>query len=240
MRTILQLSNRTFAILLTTTLLICLVWLAGPRLYVTGRSMLPASWISKPTVTQSAMQEEVAKLRARISELQSKNRQLQVKQTNSSESTGTTTLPTAYQTAQVLARPPQSPYDVLLINKGSNQEIEVGATVWWPPGVFLGEVVEVRPNNSLVRLVSSSGTRHAGRFGSTIVTETEGQGGGGMRATVPADAEVATGTLVVSDRWGAPYARIVKTEPAASLAKKRLFLQPLISSSVIESVHVEQ
>lgn len=238
MRTVSRLSNRTLAFLVITTLVICLAWLMGPRLYVTGRSMLPADWIRKPSMTQSAMQKEVAQLKARISELQNENRQLRVEQADLSAPTGTTTLPAEHQTAQVLARPPQTPYDVLLINKGSNQKVTVGTPVWWPPGVFLGEVAEVRSSNSLVRLVSSSGTRHVGRFGPSIVTETKGRGGGAMRATVPADTDLATGTLAVSDRWGVPYARIVKTEPAAALAKQRLFLQPLISASVIESVYV--
>lgn len=238
MRTISRLSNRTLVFLLITTLLICLVWLVGPRVYVTGRSMLPASWIRKPAVAQSTMQKKVATLKAKISKLQNENRQLRAGEADLPASISTTTLPAEYQTAQILARPPQSPYDVLLINKGNKQGVAVGAPVWWPPGIFLGEVVEVRSDNSLVRLVSSQGTRHVGRFDSRIVTETEGRGGGAMRATVPAGAEVATGTLAVSDRWGVPYARIVKTEPAAALAKQRLFLQPLISASVIEGVYV--
>jgi hypothetical protein len=61
-----------------------------------------------------------------------------------------------------------------------------------------------------------------------------------MTTKVPADNDIATGTLVVSDRWGVPYARVVNREPAAALAEERLFLQPIIPGSVIENVYVER
>ncbi len=239
MQTANQPNNRTLLLALIGVFVIGLVWWTGPQTYVATADLLPANWSSSISTTDATMERRIGQLEARVATLQSENRRLEAT-ANQSVNVGTTTLPENFSSARVLARPPKTAYDVLLIDAGREQGVAAGNVVWWPPGVYLGEIIEVRPDNSLVRLVSSAGVRHTGRLDSRVTVTTEGRGGGAMRTTIPADISIATGTAVISDRWGVPFARVVKKEPAAALAKQRLLLQPIVPASVIEQVYVEQ
>lgn len=238
MQTVNRPSNRTLLFAVIGMLVVGLAWWAGPQTYVATADLLPASWFSSVNTADKITERKIGRLEAQVATLQSENRRLQAA-TDQSVSVGTSTLPENFRSARVLARPPATAYDVLLIDAGREQGLEAGRVVWWPPGVYLGKVIEVRPDNALVRLVSSSNVRHTGRFESRVTVTTKGRGGGAMTATVPADTSIATGTAVVSDRWGVPFARIIKQEPAAALAKQRLLLQPIVPASVIEQVYVE-
>ena len=233
-----QSTNKTVVYLLTAVCIAALAWWAAPAGYTAINALLPSAWSSQVNSQTAGETRRIAELEAQIANLKTANRQLRV--TNPNSAVGTTTLPTEHVSAQVLARPPQTAYDVLLINKGTTDAVTAGSAVWWPPGVYLGEVIEARTNNALVRLISSPEVRHAGRIDNSLTVTTRGQGGGSMTATVPAESEVATGTIVISDRYTAPIARVVGREPASALAQQRLFLQPVVSASVIKNVYVEQ
>src|SRR3989344_1907594 len=59
--------------------------------------------------------------------------------------------------ASVLTRPPQTPYDVIVIDAGLNESITIGSEVSLPEGPILGVVSEVFSKSAKVKLFSASG-----------------------------------------------------------------------------------
>lgn len=101
--------------------------------------------------------------------------------------------------AAVLARPPQSPYDVFIIDAGLRDGVSVGARAYLPEGPLIGVVEDVFSVSSKVRLYSSPGKsfeavleRHA------VPVTLEGAGGGNFRIVVPRETEVIAGDRVLS------------------------------------------
>jgi len=102
-------------------------------------------------------------------------------------------------TASVVVRPPQSPYDIILVDKGSNDGVINGAKVSMPEGPELGRVVEVFPNQSRVRLWTSSGQKLEAileRFEVPVLLE--GMGGGNFLMRIPRETEVMVGDRILS------------------------------------------
>jgi len=225
-------SSRILAALIFTALISGVVWVVGPSVYVSVVSLLPPgiqSGLGSPTEKAS---RRLGKLEAQLSEETISARQSRI--FGAFDTSATTTLPNSQRSANVLARPPQTPYDVLLVDAGKKSGITVGAAVWWPPGVYLGEVIDVRTHSSLIRLVTSAGVRHTVRLHDRLTTKTVGRGGAAMQATVPGSADISTGTLAVSDRFRAPLGRVVGSRMSATPAEKTLLIQPLVPASVIE------
>ncbi|KKQ83059.1 MAG: Cell shape-determining protein MreC [Parcubacteria group bacterium GW2011_GWB1_38_8] len=79
--------------------------------------------------------------------------------------------------AAILTRPPQTPYDVIIIDVGSNESIRIGSEVSLPEGPVLG-VVSLERNNIPVVLT--------------------GLGGGNFKLIIPRDIEINIGDRVLS------------------------------------------
>ncbi len=101
--------------------------------------------------------------------------------------------------AGVLTHPPQSPYDVIVIDVGSNQAVHVGERVFLPEGALIGRVVEVLASESKVKLFSASGeeTNAVLERGSFPVV-LSGSGGGNFMVKVTRDTEVVKGDAILS------------------------------------------
>lgn len=124
--------------------------------------------------------------------------------------------------ARVLARPPRTPYDTLVLDKGSDEGIALGDLVFGPGGFLIGTVEEVSQFGSLARLLSAPGRETDGFIGDARAPITiEGQGGGSFIATLPKDSTVAPGDKVHSlPHNGAPVAvvrEIVRKEREATI-----------------------
>lgn len=99
--------------------------------------------------------------------------------------------------AGVIARPPHTPYDTLILDKGSDAGIVEHAPVYHGGGKAIGYVRSVLPHNALVTLFSSSGvTTSVYVFGSNIFTTAYGEGGGVIRISVPQGITVTRGDMV--------------------------------------------
>lgn len=99
--------------------------------------------------------------------------------------------------AGVLARPPISPYDVLVIDQGSESGIAAGNRVQGPGGMPLGVVESVTGSSARVLLYTAPAKETEswigeGRIPVTVV----GEGAGSMSAEVARDAGVVVGDLV--------------------------------------------
>jgi cell shape-determining protein MreC len=101
--------------------------------------------------------------------------------------------------ASVLVRPPRSPYDVIIIDAGSENGISIGSKVYLEEGPILGTVSEVFSRQARVNLFSSNAEEVSGvmeRDGLPVTLI--GSGGGNFKVSIPRDASVEKGDRILS------------------------------------------
>lgn len=98
--------------------------------------------------------------------------------------------------AAVLQRPPWTPYDTLLIDAGQAQGVVAGALVSAGGQDIIGRISEVYASSARVELFSAPGASYQATLNGTLPIAVEGQGGGSMRAQVPAGTQVKVGDTV--------------------------------------------
>ncbi len=100
--------------------------------------------------------------------------------------------------ASVIGRPGMLPYDVLMLDRGSKDGIQVGAPVYIKDNTVIGLVQQVTASTALVRLITSPGfTSTVYIIGPNIYTTAKGIGGGQLRVGVPQGITLSEGDLVV-------------------------------------------
>lgn len=100
--------------------------------------------------------------------------------------------------ARVLARPPYIPYDLLQIDKGSEDGVVLHAPVFIGQDIIVGFVSHVTPTYSHVTLASTPGQSATGYLLNTnIYTTIEGVGDGVLRVRIPQGIEVDEGEVVI-------------------------------------------
>ena len=131
----------------------------------------------------------------------------------------------------VIARPPTSPYDVLLLSKGSEEGVTLGMGAFGAGGVPLGIVSTVFDNFSRITLFSAPGVRVNGWVGHTNVPLTIfGAGAGALQASIARSANVTVG-----DRVFAPgpdmlvIGTIIRIDDDPSLPNVILRIQPTLN-----------
>lgn len=101
--------------------------------------------------------------------------------------------------ATVLTYPPQTPYDVIIIDAGSNESITIGSQVLLPEGPILGIVSEVFPKSAKVKLFSANGEEtNAVLERNNVPVTLVGVGGGNFRLAVPRDIAIEKGDRILS------------------------------------------
>lgn len=102
--------------------------------------------------------------------------------------------------ASVLMRPPQTPYDTLVIDLGEQDGIALNAGVSAGGTSLVGRVTDLYAHTARVTLFSASGETYDAvlltKSGSMPVS-VEGQGGGSLRGQVPSGSDVKVGDPVV-------------------------------------------
>lgn len=97
---------------------------------------------------------------------------------------------------RILARPPVSPYDTLIIDLGQSR-VALGDVVVVEAAVVLGEIVEVYSTAAKVRLYSSPDFELAVAVGDELAgVLARGRGGGNFTLELPRDLAVATSTPI--------------------------------------------
>lgn len=100
--------------------------------------------------------------------------------------------------AGVIGRPTALPYDVLFIDKGSQDGVVVDAPVYAENDAAIGFIAAVYEHNALVALLSTPGyVSTVYVYGPNIYTTALGQGGGVSRIHVPQGVALAVGDPVV-------------------------------------------
>lgn len=99
--------------------------------------------------------------------------------------------------AGVVARPPESPYDILVISAGSDEGVTEGMEAFGAGGVPLGIVSSVTVDFSRITLFSSPGMATGGWVGETsLPIIINGAGAGTINASVPRSADLVVGDVV--------------------------------------------
>ena len=131
--------------------------------------------------------------------------------------------------AVILSRPPQSPYDTLVIDQGQNNGVVVGDKVFAYGNIPIGFVAEVYNSTSKVTLYSQSkNLTNVVLSDSNLSVDLVGRGGQNFEAILPRDVSVPIGTFaslpsissipvavvssVISDPRD-PFQRILLTSP---------------------------
>lgn len=131
--------------------------------------------------------------------------------------------------AGVLARPPVSPYDVLVVDRGTKDGVSTGALVYGAGGVPLGTVAAATQNSSRVLLYSSPGKETAAWVGEAKIPLTiVGEGSGAFYSMASRDAGISAGMPVYVAGPGAlPVGEVsmVETNPAAT--EVRVHIRPV-------------
>ncbi len=100
--------------------------------------------------------------------------------------------------ARVVGRPPQLPYDVLMLDRGSDHGVVENAPVFVGSDQVIGYVARVYARTSLVTLVSTAGFESMAYIvGPNIYTYAEGIGGGMLEVQVPQGVPLTVGDIVI-------------------------------------------
>jgi len=98
--------------------------------------------------------------------------------------------------ASILARPPLSAYDTLVLDAGASEGVTLGDTVVFG-SVLLGKITVVDSHTSLANLLSTPGEKHMVLVGSTTAeTVSYGRGGGNFYLRMPSGVPVSEGDVV--------------------------------------------
>jgi cell shape-determining protein MreC len=115
---------------------------------------------------------------------------------------------------RVVARPPFLPYDLLQIDKGTNDGVEIGAPVFLGQDVVIGVVSQVGDTYAFVELVSTPGFQSTVYVsGAHIFATMEGVGSGLARVRLAPSITVTVGDLVLMPSYeGGIFGQVSKIE----------------------------
>ena len=142
--------------------------------------------------------------------------------------------------ASIIGRPPQMPYDNLLINRGQSHGVEVGALVLGSERSIVGRVREVSSNFATVELTSASTALLSGIISRTgEVVELRGSGGGTISTHVPIEFDIQVGDTVLfsyESNYVAAIVGVVETNQAQG--NKTVLLSLPVNISKTETVYI--
>ncbi len=190
---------------------------------------------------KASLEQDKERYATENARLVAENAQLRARVTDLTHLAGTRTERASGVLAGIIARPPVSPYDVLVIDAGSEEGVRTGAVVMGAGGMPIGSVASASKQNARVLLYSSPGRETEGWAGEKRIPITlMGQGSGAMTAYAPRDAAIAPGDGVFVAGPGAlsiGTVAEVHTDPASP--KSRIIIRPLVNPFSITWVTVD-
>ncbi|MBU6321116.1 MAG: hypothetical protein KGI78_03540 [Patescibacteria group bacterium] len=143
---------------------------------------------------------------------------------------GTSTPPLRGIAAGVVARPPEAPYDTLIVDGGADAGVLLRMEAAGPAGTPLGLVTGVTARFARVRLFTAAGALTDAWVGTARVPILLKGAGGSFVATVPQGSGVAVGDLVYLGGAGAvPVGRVARLSGDASEPVVTLAIAPLVN-----------
>jgi rod shape-determining protein MreC len=150
--------------------------------------------------------------------------------------------PDKYILGSVISRPPQSPYDILIIDAGSNEGVKNGAQVTAFSDVLLGYVTEIYPNYSKVKLISFPGQQtNVNLLTAKISGIATGDGGENMERQIPNSIDVNWGEQIVTQgTFPLAVGTVERIEVSTTEPFKKLFFRLPINLQELKYVVVEK
>ena len=141
--------------------------------------------------------------------------------------------------AGVLARPPLSPYDTLILGAGTDKGVRVGALVL-AEGAPIGLVEEAGSTHSRVLLFSATGKANEGWVGEERLPLTiTGEGAGAFSAEIPRELPVSVGDMLYLPGPGAlPIGTVREIENHPSSPSAKLRIAPLVNPFALTGVRI--
>ncbi|KND49707.1 MAG: hypothetical protein AB203_01315 [Parcubacteria bacterium C7867-008] len=133
--------------------------------------------------------------------------------------------------AAVLARPPVAPYDVLIIDQGTESGVSLGSTAYGPGGTPVGTVASVAAKSSRITLYSNPGLETAAWVGEARTpVMVKGSGSGAFTAELPKAAGVTEGQGVYIAGAGAlPIGSVARIDSDPSSPNVVLHVHPYVN-----------
>lgn len=131
--------------------------------------------------------------------------------------------------AGVLARPPASPYDTLIVNAGSDAGVTEKMTAFGADAAPIGVVSEVAPRYSRITLLSSPDMVTQAWLGSAHTpVQLVGEGGSAFSVNIPRTVSTRIGDLILLPGPGAiPVGQVVRIDDDPALPVMVLRVQPV-------------
>ena len=186
--------------------------------------------------------QENAVLSQQVSTLENQNAVLTARSQDLTKLLGGQTGSDANILGGVLARPPQSPYDTLVVGVGSKDGVVTGAIAYAAGGVPIGTVRSVAMHTATIELLSTAGrTTDAWVGADRIPLSINGVGGGAFDATLPKSVPVAVGDSVYVPGPGAiPIATIARINTDPSSPTVDLYMHPLVNMFSLPWVEISR
>jgi cell shape-determining protein MreC len=145
-------------------------------------------------------------------------------------------------TAAVLTRPPQSPYDLFVIDAGEHDGLTAGAIVSLPEGPVLGTVSDVFASSAKVKLFSTAGEETSAVLErDNVPVVLEGAGGGTFKVRVPRETAAVPGDRILSaDSAGNLLAVVEGVEVAATDSFKEILARSPANIFSVRTVSVSR
>ncbi len=201
------------------------LWTGGTKLEA-GVGMVFSGFGNSVKLTQ-----ENAALSQQLSELQNENVVLTARAQDLTKLLGGQSGSDSNILGGVLARPPQSPYDTMVVSVGSKDGVVVGAIVYATGGIPIGTIRSVAPHTATIELLSTAGrTTDAWIGADRTAISLYGLGGGTFGATLPKSVPISVGDIVYVPGPGAiPVATVARVNTDPSSPTVDLYLQPLVN-----------
>ncbi len=218
------------------------VAVTAPMLSVSTRLNASVADAASGFVNTQALTRERDALVAENADLTRENTALtaRVQDLTSLIGSATATTPVRGIAATVRMRPPESPYDTLVIDAGSADTVSAGDRVLAQGGVPLGTVVSVAAHTSRVQLFSAPTATTTAWVGPTrepIVLE--GAGAGTFTAQVPKQTTITLGEAVFVPGAGIqPIGTVVHIDADPSAVMAALEIQPTVNPFSLTMVEV--
>jgi len=143
--------------------------------------------------------------------------------------------------SRVLAKPPQSPFDILVIGSGGDDGVFSGAYVW-SGGILVGWVSEVSKSTSKAELFSSAGRETVAEvLRNGLSFSIKGRGGGNFEVSVPSSTDIVVGDIfVIPSSPSQILAKVQSIEHRETDSFKKLFLSSPVNIFTLQWVEVEK
>lgn len=162
--------------------------------------------VSHPLLILNKKDDEVSILKNRVAELESKILMLEPLEKENQELKALFSRPEEakkYILGAIISRPPQSPYDVLIIDAGSDNGVKEGMTATAFSNILLGYTTDVFSKTSKMKLISFPGEEtnaliESVSTGAKISVTAVGRGGGDIEIKIPSSLEVHSGDRITT------------------------------------------